>query len=154
MRAEFARCSICKLTKEAAAFFPEKEGRKLNGLSSRCKECNKLRTREWKNNHPHRRWAMSARNTHRLRFEVQFTLDWLYEKALCAPNCPWCGIVMDYNARREWNSPSLDRIWNDKVLTQDNVIIVCWRCNAAKGTDTLESYMSWLHKDRRVSNEP
>lgn len=79
--------------------------------------------------------------------KVHLTVNALEERALLTHHCPWCSTVINWGAKKgcsEHDSPSLDRIHNSKTLRPSNVIIVCQRCNMAKGNDTLENYLKWL----------
>jgi hypothetical protein len=100
---------------------------------------------------------MATKNNHAYKFEkgaVQIDLDWLHQKAVETENCPWCKTKLSYvtgRGQRFHDSATLDRLDNEKFMTHQNVEIVCWRCNAAKGTDSLEGYLTWLRQDRRIS---
>lgn len=47
-------------------------------------------------------------------------------------HCPCCGVKMEFGRPVE-NSPTLDRIDNAVHYVRGNVIVVCYRCNRAKG---------------------
>lgn len=44
------RCSRCQLVKDSSEFYKNK--RTATGLTSYCKDCNKVKALEWKRNHP------------------------------------------------------------------------------------------------------
>lgn len=47
-------------------------------------------------------------------------------------HCPCCGVFLKFGKPRE-NVPTLDRIDNQCGYAPGNVIVVCYRCNRAKG---------------------
>ena len=52
-------------------------------------------------------------------------------------HCPYCLDEIDYTRSESRNkSPSLDRMDNTKGYTEDNVEVVCHRCNTIKGDGT------------------
>ena len=67
--------------------------------------------------------------------------DWIVAK-ITSGVCEITGIEFDLskpNGRARPFSPSLDRLHSEKGYTKDNVRVVCWIYNAAKG--------SWTHDD-------
>lgn len=53
--------------------------------------------------------------------------------------CPVLGIpIITSRSRADGNSPSLDRIDNNKPYTKDNVAIISYRANVLKNSATLE----------------
>lgn len=69
------------------------------------------------------------------------TSDWLLPK-LQRGVCEVTGLPIEMLASRAraWG-PSLDRTDNSRGYTQDNVKLVCWMYNAAKGVSTHEDVM-------------
>ena len=41
------------------------------------------------------------------------------------------------------NSPTLDRLDNEKVIRNDNVLILCYKCNATKRDRTLKEFLDY-----------
>lgn len=74
------------------------------------------------------------------------TKEWIAEK-LIAGSCEVTGITFDLNRDGRGNgykksfAPSLDRTNCELGYTQDNVKIVVWAYNGAKGTGSHEEVM-------------
>jgi len=57
-------------------------------------------------------------------------------------HCPVFGIELDYFATmRQENSPSFDRLDNDKGYERGNIVIMSWRANRIKNNGTLEEHL-------------
>jgi hypothetical protein len=41
------------------------------------------------------------------------------------------------------NSPSLDRLDNEDVIRKDNILILCYKCDATKRDRTMEEFLSY-----------
>lgn len=98
------------------------------------------------NNHPHRTWvSMTIRNHKKRKFEVSVTHEELMQAAHEAQFCPICGVNLDWRfgtkGRPLPNSPTLDRVNNEKIITSDNFQIICYRCNSGKGQTSTEDYI-------------
>lgn len=144
------RCTVCKKTKPLKAF--NRSRLMLDGRRSFCRDCNSILCANRRLEKRHRYWANATLANHRKwGHKVLITVDWLTKLALKTFACPWCGTALlwgEPNGQRRVNSPSLDRLYNTKVMNKRNVLIVCYRCNAAKGADTLANYLAWLYKPR------
>ena len=68
--------------------------------------------------------------------------------ALKVDNCHFCGCFLDWRLhkgkRPESNYPTLDRINNDKILSLENVEIICYRCNLAKGSLAKSEFLEYI----------
>lgn len=79
------------------------------------------------------------------------TNNYIMEWIKSTPNCPCCGISIDYgfkaNGAPNNASPSIDRINKDKGYTIGNIALICWRCNNLKRDATaaeLEAIARWM----------
>ena len=97
---------------------------------------------------PYRKWAGNAIHKHKIcGYVIQFTTDELTEKAKSVICCsmPQCGVKLNWNwgtkERILSNSPSLDRINNEQVMTLDNTQIICHICNIKKRQKPLTEYV-------------
>ena len=66
------------------------------------------------------------------------------EKWLNVKNCQLCGQELDWSANKKYmhdNSPSIDRINNDNVITIDNIQLICVRCNTMKSHYTMNNFL-------------
>ena len=102
----------------------------------------------------YKNWSSNTINSHkRLGYDVRFLKKDLIELARNTNVCPICKRKLVYfgNSRNS-NRASLDRIYCDKVLTLNNVWIICWSCNAKKGrcvpdsTLSIQELIEWCHK--------
>lgn len=156
---EELECKRCKQLKSRDEF--SKSTRSVRGKCDWCKSCmakyhaeyakthlEKLRNdaREWYNKSP-RAWAAGALRSHRNRGHiVNITPEELYKFALDKKICPICGQTLSWgkkNGRIRANSPSLDRIKNEKEINIDNIWIICAKCNMAKGESSMEDFIKY-----------
>ena len=96
------------------------------------------------------RWAERTIYKHRNDgCEVLITIPELVAIALNQPKCQLCGVDLIFwnenrgKGQRYWNSVSLDRKNNEKIITKDNILIVCQGCNMAKGVKTMDELYQW-----------
>lgn len=65
-----------------------------------------------------------------------FTTKYLMSRLIKNPKCECCRKQLDIGFKEDKkfndNSPSMDRVNSLKGYTQDNVAILCWRCNKHK----------------------
>lgn len=50
-----------------------------------------------------------------------------------------------------FNSPSLDRKFNENIMTLDNTWIICSRCNSLKSNNTLECLIKYCRDVTRIA---
>ena len=71
----------------------------------------------------------------------------LYELASRVDACVFCGCQLDWQLGSKGsmknNSPTLDRIDNEDVIRRDNILIICYRCNATKRDRTLKEFIDY-----------
>lgn len=59
--------------------------------------------------------------------------------------CPVLGIPINTtNAKQRFDSPSIDRIDNEKGYTRDNVCVISWRANRLKWNGTVAEFEAIL----------
>ena len=117
-----------------------------------CKACNSLRvksmTPEWK---MHQRAKQRCVVTGR-EFAIQV------EDIIIPDTCPILGIELNMNSGKSGaykNSPSLDRIDNNKGYTKDNIHVISQLANAMKGASTnkeLRAFADWVYKNIPASD--
>lgn len=137
----------------------ELEGRRT--ICDSCRETLKTRdmaqyhrdaTRKWKDANPLRSWAGHSISCKKMdsRFTVTLTVDELVKKA--TTHCPLCGCELNYGskgqgkAKVESCSPSLDRIDNSNIVSNDNTWVICFKCNATKSDRTLQEFIDYCKK--------
>lgn len=64
-----------------------------------------------------------------------------FDEVIWNTHCPILGLELDYFAETaSENSPSLDRIDNNKGYIKDNVHVISWRANRIKNNGTAEEH--------------
>lgn len=115
---------------------------------SHSKESN-ARSNKWSKNNPIMHWTHSVLSNHRRRgYLVSITNNQFTELAKKTPNCSICLRQLSWssegkNGRPQLNSPSLDRINNEKELRLDNVQVICWLCNLTKSSRTMQEFIDY-----------
>ena len=157
MKAKF--CSKCKKEKDITEFCRNKS--KKDGLNNWCRECinvydgkyykkNKEKYKKnylnWRKENPKRAWANFLLSNHKRNgYIIDITKDELLEMAKKVEHCPFCNckLLWVYGNGLNDNTPTLDRINNEKHLTLNNVQILCHKCNAMKQDKTMEELIEW-----------
>ncbi len=137
---------IVKQCPKCGKFWMTENVNESDGFRGQCEECEKKM--RWFVKNPKRVWAARTLGGHRQRgFEVEITVDLLFDLALYTEECWICGCELDWSVgtkgKAKPNSPTLDRINNDSVLTLDNVQIICYRCNMAKSTMSMDEFTDY-----------
>lgn len=92
-------------------------------------------------------WAHMSLGNHRYNgFDVQLTKQDLAEMALKTDTCPICDIPLAWgylNGKRLRNSPSMDRVNNEKFMTKDNIQVICLYCNRTKIDRTMKEFIDY-----------
>jgi hypothetical protein len=145
-------CSLCGQQKDSSCFSVDR--RKSSGYRSSCRECNKVRYKEYHfknkdaikvkkkqyyNDRPERVLLESAIHRAKLKkLECNITVD-----DIVIPDiCPILGIkLFKGHGKKCDNSPTLDRIDNDKGYIKGNVIVVSNRANTIKSYGTYEEHI-------------
>lgn len=95
-------------------------------------------------------WAMQTIARHRKEYEIKIRPEELVELASKTKYCIYCGTQLIWqrgNGRRA-SDPSLDRKDNGKIISINEVQIICCRCNAKKSKTTHGKYSR--HEDSRL----
>ena len=141
------QCNRCNVVKDITEFRTYKK-RGISYTRGDCKECLALIRRESYNNPKTRAKELvnGARNRS-LKMDLPFDLtpEWLLDR-LTVGVCEVTGIplVLDggkSNGGHRSFTPSLDRTDPTQGYTMDNVKVVCWIYNGAKGVGTHEDVM-------------
>src|SRR3972149_10470373 len=155
------KCSICEIEKELNEFYKHKNGKfgvisqciecmkkiqKVYQQSKNGKETRKkyrqsqksiVYIKNWNKENSYRIWAVKTLLQHKKRkFNIIISYNELELLAKNTKNCTYCNIQLDWSignkGKAKFNSPSLDRINNEKEIRLDNVQILCWQCNFTK----------------------
>lgn len=79
----------------------------------------------------------------------EFNLD--LDDIIIPQHCPILGIEIDRDAKRSYNSPSIDRIDSSKGYIKGNIQIVSWRANLIKNNMTLWECEKLLEHLRKIN---
>jgi len=103
----------------------------------------KIKERDRKNRH--RIWTRSTIQSHKRKgYILNVSLDKLNEIAKNTIYCPICERKLNwYNSKLRSNSPTLDRINNEKINNIDSIWIICNQCNTTKGSRTLKEFIEY-----------
>jgi hypothetical protein len=100
-----------------------------------------------KNSNPRLLWAQMCIGNHKRNgFTMTITRHELSEMALKANTCLICDVPLAWgylNGKIQRNSPSLDRIDNEKEVRKDNVQILCSYCNRTKLARTMKEFIDY-----------
>jgi hypothetical protein len=111
--------------------------------------------REKKRQNYYAHWSYSTIDKHERRgMVVEFTREWLEQRARETSYCELCGDELRWEPCEQramyTNTPTLDRVSNEKVLTEYSIMILCNSCNAGKGVQSLDEYIA---KCKRIANK-
>lgn len=137
-------CAACGERKPISEFFRNKCT--FDGLTWQCKTCVTQNRNRWREKHPRRYWANSVLISHRRSgFDVRITIDWLTNHVKNINWCPLCGERLVWGRKPAGlpihQSPSLDRVHNENFISENNILIMCYRCNTAKGDGSIDDYI-------------
>jgi hypothetical protein len=158
------KCPQCNIVKPASAFEGNRLTLPLNELW--CWPCRKRWSREWadvrtkaylrinaerlnrqskekKSQDRPKWWAYHVIKSHESKgVTIEFTFQELAARARQVFNCQYCDQLLAWNdsKRNDPNSPSLDRLNNETIMTVYNTRIVCRWCNWSKNNMTLEEF--------------
>lgn len=109
-----------------------------------CKACNSTRVKSLTPE-----WKMHQRAKQRCKASgLAFTIE--VSDIIIPDTCPVLGINLNMNSGKSGaykNSPSLDRIDNNKGYTKDNIQVISQLANAMKGAATigeLHKFADWV----------
>lgn len=155
-------CTKCKTVKPITHF--ELHAGYADGRRNSCRDCRIIEHKEYyqrnkavinlrsaiqRVNKPREYWAYSTICGHRKRgCTVFIELNQLIELAHNSDKCAICGIDLDWQSMTKGgapqkNSPSLDRINCDTILTLSNIQVVCVLCNLTKNSRTMSEFINY-----------
>lgn len=111
--------------------------RKLELHPEKYKELNRKYSKEWARSHPEERLRAAARqraSQNSIPFDIERS------DIVIPACCPLLGLPLQRggSGRVKYNSPSLDRIHNDRGYVKGNVWVISHRANHLKSNATLE----------------
>lgn len=145
------RCKTCERTRQKQLYVNNKEHRlqQCKGYRDKNKEACKARNKRWAQTHSRQYWATNCIGTHS-RYGIIINVSKLYltDLAMKTNHCSICDRELDYSVgtkdgKTQSNSPTLDRINNEKHINYDNIWILCHECNSMKRTKTLLEFINY-----------
>lgn len=142
------KCSKCGAEKPLSAFHVDKT--RKYGRYHMCKECRKKDNQDRYRNRSIEKikeyWSNTSLYCHKRHgYIINVDKDYIYKLALKTDYCPICGCKLDWCSGNGCNdeSPTLDRIYNEKILNEDNVWIICRKCNTTKLNRTFDEFVEY-----------
>jgi hypothetical protein len=125
-------CTKCLKPLDDSKF--DKDPRYSDRLTTICKQCKKIRTKNRRYNYTFARRFNSYRGM-ALRRGISFALSKVDFEALWQKPCVYCGA--------EITTIGIDRVDNDRGYVQGNVVPCCSDCNWMKGQ---KSYVEFIER--------
>jgi hypothetical protein len=128
-------------------FNPTKYYRERYQNDKAFRELRKISIKKSQQKYPFRTWAQHTLSSHKRKgIIVTLTREQIENIAIKIISCPLCNCTLTYSKEFSDCSASLDRIDNDKSLSIDNAQILCYRCNNAKRTMSMNEFKIWITK--------
>lgn len=113
----------------------------------KCNECRAEGLSIYRREHPRKRLLYSARARAK-RYGREF--DLIEDDIIIPERCPILDIKLKLHTKRRCEeSPTIDRIDNDRGYTKDNIVVCSWRANRMKNgfsLEELEKLVNFLKK--------
>lgn len=140
VKAEHKICSSCRCEKPKHQFY--KNAGRGDGLNQCCVDCLRKKVNQ---NRP-LYWAKLTIRKHKSRgFIVGFSLQELVTFIAPCDTCQLCGRKLSWtNTKIQDDSPTLDRINNQKSLMLDTIAILCHQCNSTKRNRSIQEFLNYL----------
>jgi len=151
-------CPRCKRVLPLEEFTFDK--RTKTGRTSFCKKCNSKmhkewyakpqnkkwnydRSQKWKQEHPIVEWASDIIQSHKASgYKIKFSARALSDFATNNQSCWLCGGAVIFGAGRgNPLSATIDRIFNEEILTLANINLAHFACNAGKSNSSLQEFV-------------
>jgi hypothetical protein len=138
------KCGRCKQDKSSTAYSLCRLN--IDGLHGWCNDCIKNNNKQ---NLAH--YMFKNTKSRALKFGIEFNIT--EEDIIIENTCPVLGISIEYvgNGKPTHNSPSIDRIDNNKGYVKGNVRVISWRANNLKRDATVEELEKILADLKRTS---
>lgn len=98
----------------------------------------------------HTLWAHKKRN-----FEVLITPSELYDIVSNIKSCAICGKPVEWwpTGKLTHASPTLDRKYNENIISHNNIQILCHQCNMGKGQMSNDEYINHCIRVMKFNSE-
>jgi hypothetical protein len=143
-------CSMCRELKSPLEFYSDKS--RSTGIASRCKECNRIQSREWAKNNRGKANAWGRTSQKRIKDRNHANLFAL----LSGSSCVDCGIsdplVLEFHHLRDKSynvAQILHWSWERILLEIDKCIILCANCHRVR-TIKESSHWRWNYVNKAL----
>lgn len=138
-------CNYCGQLKPLLSF--KKHG---NYYLNKCKSCYNLYMRNNRKENPIKLWCSSTINKHRSNgYIVNIRPLELYDFVKDIKTCEICGCDLKWEGEKQGrqlkDSPTLDRVDNEQILTLNNIQILCAQCNVMKGNRPMNEFIAYCN---------
>jgi hypothetical protein len=105
--------------------------------SGSCIACDNIKSTEYVKKNKHRILLTKAKNRAKQK-NIEFNID--ISDVVIPNKCPVLGIDIITNGTTKWtdNSPTIDRIDNDKGYIKGNISVISHKANRLKSSSTIE----------------
>ena len=142
-------CRSCAKSLPLTSYFKAKSNK--TGYKYICPKCSYEQNKPMQDRYKYTEayWALNLRNKALQRAKdknLEFTLtkDFILDKVMNGV-CEVTGVPLDFSGgERKPYTPSLDRIIPELGYTSENVRLVCWMYNSAKGTFTDQDVLNFV----------
>ena len=95
-------------------------------------------------------WCKQSTTSHK-KYDLRIDEYDLFNYAKDKGNCEYCDVGLEWSykdkiGKPKSNSPSLDRMNNEEIITLDNIRICCHKCNTTKSNRTLQEFVDYCKK--------
>jgi 5-methylcytosine-specific restriction endonuclease McrA len=141
------RCKICKVKITLLNCVRNSSGKKIR-ICNACNDKYSSDTSLIRRGNPYGKWATYTLRNHKVHgYIVNITHKFLKDLSIKSNTCPICGDKLHYGGGEvRPNTASLDRINNEQTLNEDNVWIICFRCNTAKSDMPIETFNNYISR--------
>jgi 5-methylcytosine-specific restriction endonuclease McrA len=131
------RCSICSEIKDLSDF--GKDSSRTDGYDTRCKLCNVQRQRvHRKNNLMQFKSKDSIRHHRDCGYNICVSIKFVENLFTSVKECPICGTKFISDKDK-----TLDRINNESAIRENNIWIICNKCNTTKSNRTFKEFVEY-----------
>jgi len=153
-----SRCRECSRIYQRNHYDPIKRRVVAKEYGKRNRDKILSRKLAWDTKNPHYRWAGGVLRVHKTRgFKIEISVRQLRDIAIQTPLCQYCAKPLKWGSGRgerpRHDTPTMDRLRNEGVVTTENIRIVCYQCNMGKGQETLEQYIEHCKAVVKHNNE-
>jgi len=155
-----AKCYICKKTFSIEDFYKNKS--RKDGYDFVCKVCKKKQMKEyhssgkykiaykkWLKKNPHYSWSKATLKSHKKKdYIINIKPKELSEIAKIVKRCQICNCKLQWNqgnsdGKVKYNSPTLDRINNHRLIDKKEIQIICHKCNTTKSNRSMNDFVKY-----------